>query len=149
MRGYYGIGIWHPKTDVNVGTLFRSALSFGANFLFTVGARYKKQSSDTTDSRRHVPMFAFNDIGDLKNHLPYGCPLVGIELTSMAHDLRNYVHFERACYMLGAEDHGLSPNIIDECHHLVQIGGLSHCLNVSTAGSIVMYDRMMKNAPSQ
>lgn len=31
-RGYYGIGIYHPKTTENVGTLWRSAHNFGADF---------------------------------------------------------------------------------------------------------------------
>lgn len=47
-RGYCGIGIFHPKFEVNQGTLWRTALAFHANFMFTVGHRFRWQSSDTT-----------------------------------------------------------------------------------------------------
>lgn len=40
-RGYFGIGIYHTKNVLNVGTLWRSAHNFGASFIFTVGMRYR------------------------------------------------------------------------------------------------------------
>lgn len=46
-RGYFGIGIYNPKTETNMGTLWRSAYNFGADFIFTIGMRYKKMGSDT------------------------------------------------------------------------------------------------------
>lgn len=42
-KGYYGIGIYETKEETNVGTLWRSAQNFGADFIFTIGARYKTQ----------------------------------------------------------------------------------------------------------
>jgi tRNA(Leu) C34 or U34 (ribose-2'-O)-methylase TrmL len=44
---YFEIGIYHPKTRNNVGTLWRSAYQLGASGLFTIGRRYERQSSDT------------------------------------------------------------------------------------------------------
>lgn len=145
MRGFFGIGIWHPKTSVNVGTLWRSAHNFGAAFLYTVGHRYDGQPSDTTKASRHVPLLAFSTIDDLVAHLPHGCPLVGVELDARAWPLPRVVHPERACYLLGAEDHGLPDAVRTRCHLLVQVPGASRCLNVATAGSIVLYDRIMKD----
>ena len=51
---------------------------------------------------------------------------------------------ERAVYLLGAEDHGLSRKALDKCHHFIMIPGsqLDQSLNVSVAGSIIMYDRV-------
>ena len=145
MRGYFGIGIEHSKTEQNIGTLFRSAVVFGASFIFTVGRRYRRQCSDTTKGYRHMPLFHFAEIGDLLWHLPYGCPLIGIELHEEATMLKDYAHRERACYLLGAEDHGLTGEAIDACHELIILPG-RFCLNVATAGSIVMYDRHVKEA---
>ncbi len=140
-RGFFGVGIYHPKHEVNQGTLWRSAFAFGANFAFTVGQRFKKQASDVPRAWHHVPMYHYRDLDDLVEHLPHDCMLVGVELDERSHPLDRFVHPERCCYLLGAEDHGLPPAVIERCHALVQVPGLKTCLNVATAGSLVMYDR--------
>lgn len=58
-RGYFGIGVYHPKNVINIGTLWRSANCFGADFLFTIGHRYKHQGSDTLKTYRHIPLYLF------------------------------------------------------------------------------------------
>lgn len=141
-RGFWAIGIWHTKTEHNVGTLWRSAHLLGAAFVFTVGRRYKsRQSSDTMDTRRHVPLFHFDDVADLHRHLPHSCKLVGVELDDRAVMLADYKHPERAVYLLGAEDHGLSHDMLAMCHDVVRLPG-AHSMNVAVAGSIVAYDRV-------
>lgn len=145
-RGFFAIGVYHPKTEANIGTLWRSAHAFGASMIFTVGMRYKRQSSDTSSAWKHVPLMHFSTIDDLVAHLPYDCLLAGIELEPTAYRLGNYVHREQACYLLGAEDYGLPPNVLAKCHQKIEIPGASRCLNVAVAGSIVMYDRVSKGA---
>ena len=140
MRGYFGIGIENGKTEMNLGTLWRSAHIFGASFIFTIGRRYKYQSSDVKKSWRSVPLFNFQAMADLKIHLPLGCQLVGIEMITNAEDIEGFGHPERACYLLGCEDSGLSKAAMESCHRLVRIPG-NDCLNVAVAGSIVLYDR--------
>jgi len=49
-------------------------------------------------------------------------------------------HPRRCVYLLGAEDHGLSKKAMQQCHHLIKFKS-QKSLNVSVAGSIVMYDR--------
>lgn len=66
MRGYYGIGVYHPKTSANIGTLWREAYLYGADFIFTIGRRYKKQSSDTTKTIRHLPLWEFKTFEEFK-----------------------------------------------------------------------------------
>lgn len=139
-RGFYGIGIWHPKREHNVGTLLRTANIFGAAFVFTVGKRYTQQASDTMKTPRHIPLFHFTDIIDLREHLPHGCPLVGIELTEEAQALSHHRHLPQACYLLGAEDAGLSNAVLDLCHTTLRLPG-KYSMNVAVAGSIVIYDR--------
>lgn len=141
---FYGIGIYHPKFEVNVGTLFRSAVAFGAGFLFVIGRRYEKQASDTINARNEIPLFTFDSMESAKRNLPYSCKLVGVELSEKSENLVDYIHPDNALYLLGAEDHGLPEKIKDMCHDLIQIPS-GQCLNVSVAGSIVMYDRMLKN----
>lgn len=144
--GFFAVGIWHPKHENNVGTLWRSATLYDAAFVFTVGARYRRQASDTPNTPAHIPLFHYTDVDDLVKHLPYSAPLVGIELDSRAKDLTSYSHPQRAVYLLGAEDHGLSPEVMDRCHDLVvvpTVRSFSH--NVAVAGGILLHDRFTKS----
>ncbi len=144
-KGYFGIGIYHIKKEVNLGTLWRHAYCFNADFVFTIGRRYQRQSSDKTDTSSHIPCYHYNTIDDLKNNLPTKCKIVGIELLPDARKLSNYVHPMSCIYLLGAEDHGLSKEALKVCHDVVYIPS-SPSLNVSTTGSIVMYDRVTKGS---
>lgn len=146
-RGFFAIGVWHPKREVNIGSLFRAARLFGASFVYTIGARYERQASDTTKTSRHIPLIHFDDIEDLHKHLPYGAPLVGVELDPRAEPLATFEHPAAACYLLGAEDHGLSLDVRDRCHRIVQVETvLPHSMNVACAGSILLHDRHIKQA---
>ncbi len=141
-RGFFAIGIEHTKTPQNIGTLWRSANLYGAAFVFTVGARYERQSADTMATPRHIPLLHFTSIEDLVEHLPHGCPLVGVEMADDSTELSSFVHPERACYLLGAEDHGLTKAALDAVHHTVVVETMRpESLNVAVAGSIVLHDR--------
>lgn len=142
-RGYFGIGIYHPKTTENIGTLWRSAHNVGADFIFTIGKRYKKQASDTTRAERHVPLYEFASFDDFKERLPRGCEVVFVEQAEGARDLKDIKHPEAACYILGAEDYGI-PETFMRGHQKVYID-TPHCLNVAVAGSILLYDRQSKS----
>jgi tRNA(Leu) C34 or U34 (ribose-2'-O)-methylase TrmL len=144
-RGYCGIGIFRGKTEANVGTLWRSAFCLGADFIFTIGARYKKQSSDTAQAYRHIPLWEFADFEDFRNHIPYDCQLIGVELCEQAKSLERFTHPERAIYLLGPEDGSLPMAVIDLCQHIVKFSS-SYCLNVASAGTVVLYDRQTKTA---
>lgn len=144
LRGFYGIGIVGSKTPLNVGTLWRSAGSLGAAFIFTAGRRYPKQASDTIKAWRHIPLFEIDSADELFDHIPKDCVPVAVEIAANSRPLKNYVHPERAVYILGAEDMGIPPRVLDRCRDIVQLPG-EFCLNVSTAGSIVLYDRVSKS----
>lgn len=144
-RGYFGIGIYHGKAEVNTGSLWRTASLYDAAFIFTIGRRYQMQASDTPKTRLHTPLFHYDSIDEFKAHLPWGAPLVGVELDPRAVPLPEFKHPERAVYLLGAEDHGLPPHVIDQCHHLVTIPSIQpQSMNVAVAGSLMIYDRFTK-----
>lgn len=90
-----------------------------------------------------MPYFHYATFDDFYAHLPKGAMLVGVELNEEASPLETFLHPRRCVYLLGAEDHGLSSKAIDKAHHLVKFKSRLS-LNVSVAGSIVMYDRGMK-----
>jgi tRNA(Leu) C34 or U34 (ribose-2'-O)-methylase TrmL len=143
-RGYCGIGVYHPKTEANIGTLWRSAHAFGADFIFTVGPRYRRQASDTTNAANHVPLYEFVSLEDMEGHLPKGCQVVPVEVGG-ALDLKYIRHPERAVYLLGPEDGSIPAEYMAKKKLTVEIE-TAHCLNVATTGSIVLYDRAMKAA---
>jgi len=141
VRGYFGIGVFHAKKEVNIGTLMRSAYCFGASFVFTVGRRYRPQAGDTVGCIRSVPCYHYDNMDSLVNHVPIGCRIVGVELAEGARELGRYAHLDRCVYLLGAEDHGIPAKELALCHEIIVIPGTSQCLNVAAAGSIVMFDR--------
>ena len=137
---FFGIGIQNGKTPENLGVLWRSAQNLGASFIFTIGNRYAKQACDTHHAVKSMPYYHYDTFDEFFNHLPKGARLVGVELTDEAEALESFHHPRRCVYLLGAEDHGLSQKAIDKSHFLVKSKS-ELSLNVSIAGSIVMYDR--------
>jgi tRNA G18 (ribose-2'-O)-methylase SpoU len=137
---YFGIGIQNGKTPENHGVLWRSAQNLGASFIFTIGNRYAKQACDTHNAVKAMPYFHYDNFDEFYNYLPKGARLIGVELTDKAIDLETFNHPRRCVYLLGAEDHGLSKQAIEKSHYLVKFKS-QLSLNVSVAGSIIMYDR--------
>lgn len=136
------MGIVNGKTEKNIGTLWRAAYLFDAAYIFTVGARYRRQASDTPLTPKQIPLFEFTDMDDLLGHLPYGCPLVGVEQDPRALDLSEFTHPQQACYLLGAEDYGLTPEVLDRCHFIVEMSTPNPgSMNVATAGALVISNR--------
>src|SRR5262249_39255923 len=141
-RGYFEIGIYHGKSTHNLGTLWRSAYQLGAAGIFTIGARFPKQASDTRKSWRHRPGRGYVGVEHLKSSRPNGALLVGIEMGGRP--LRGYCHPEAAVYLLGAEDHGIPAAIAKRCNSLISLDAIrTASYNVAVAGSIVMYHRTM------
>jgi tRNA G18 (ribose-2'-O)-methylase SpoU len=141
--GYFGIGIENSKTPMNIGTLWRSAYVFDAAMLFTINRRYEKQCSDNIRAVNHLPLQHFATFEEFYSALPYSCQLVGVEIDPRAKILRKFCHPDRAIYLLGAEDNGLSKRALEKCHHVIQLPG-KMSVNVAVAGSIVMCHRIMQ-----
>ena len=142
-NGYFGIGVECMKNVINYGTLFRTAQIFEADFIFLIGKRFKTQSSDTMKSWRHMPLYQYSDFNDFNKHRPYNCKLIGIELDEKATPISEFKHPKQAIYLLGAEDNGISKNALKQCQELIVLPG-ERSVNVSVAGSIVIYDRITK-----
>lgn len=140
-RGYFAIGAEGISKPMNLGNLMRSAHAFGASFIFTVNAHYsvRRAKSDTSKAEGQVPYYAWDSVAGMV--LPKGCRLVGVELTETAIDLPSFRHPARAAYVLGRERGALSEEMLARCAFVVRIP-TRFCINVATAGAIVMYDRL-------
>lgn len=143
-RGYFAIGVFRPKTEQNIGTLWRHADLYGAAYVFTIGSRYRKQSSDTSHTPFKIPLLHYGDFEDFQEHAPYAAETVCVELADSAVELPSFSHPPQAIYLLGAEDHGLPRSILEgrRCVQIPSPGERS--MNVAVAGSLVMYDRHLK-----
>jgi tRNA G18 (ribose-2'-O)-methylase SpoU len=141
-RGYFGIGVEGISKPMNLGNLFRTAHAFGAAFGFTINAHYSLElgKSDTSGTPENIPFYNFKSMDQLV--LADGCALIGVELADTAIDLPSFRHPRCAAYVFGPERGELSPNLMDQCSHIVRIPA-KFCINVGTAGAIVMYDRIM------
>lgn len=142
-RGYFGIGVEGVSKPMNVGSLYRSAHAFGAEFVFAVAPAVDLRQihrSDTSQTAKHIPLYEYGSVAELT--LPRGCRLVGVELLDEAVELPSFSHPERAAYVLGPERGSLSPELVARCDFTVKIP-TRFCINVGMAGAILMYDRMI------
>ncbi|MAT35465.1 MAG: rRNA methyltransferase [Ponticaulis sp.] len=143
MRGYFAIGAEGISKPMNLGALMRTSHAFGSSFVFSVGAAEKIKTmykSDTSKSFEHVPYYQWDSVDTMA--LPKGCTLVGVELTDDAIELPSFRHPTAAAYVLGRERGSLTPEMIEKCAFVVKIP-MKFCVNVSVAGALVMYDRMI------
>ena len=142
-RGYFAVGVEGISKPGNLGNLLRSAHAFGASFTFAIGGVWSRQESglaDTSDSPAQVPFYRFDSVADMQ--LPTGCDLVGIELLDSAVELPSFRHPRSAAYVLGPERGSLSPALVERCAYVVKIP-TRFCINLSVAGAVVMYDRII------
>lgn len=142
-EGFFGIGVINNVTELNIGTLWRSAYILGASFIFTVDKKYKPQCSDVTKAWTKIPLFHYNDMEELKENLPFSTQLIGVELVDDAIPLIDFEHPQRAAYLLGNEQIGLSQRVLDQCQSVIKLPG-NFSLNVAVTGSIILYDRTTK-----
>jgi tRNA G18 (ribose-2'-O)-methylase SpoU len=142
-ENFFGIGILDPKTNHNIGTLWRSAYILGASYIFIIGGKYNHQSSDTSKAWSKIPFYKYDDFEHFYKSLPHSTQLVGVEMSDKSTPIQSFIHPPRASYLLGSEDNGLPIDVVQKCHKLVQLPGKSS-LNVSVSGSIMMFDRINK-----
>lgn len=141
MRGFCGIGLDNPKTDINVGSAMRAAGIYGAAFVAATGRRFKKANTDTMKSYRHLPLMRPKDLRDI---LPYDCIPVAVDIIEGAIPLPEYEHPERAFYIFGAEDNTLGERITGWCRDIVYVP-TAGCMNLAAAVNVVLYDRLAKS----
>lgn len=140
----YGIGLDNPKFSTNVGSVLRAAGNFGAGFVAIRGQRFKHQRAPTNKSQhqRHMPVFQCDDLHTM---IPYGCVPVGVDLVDHAENIITYEHPKNAFYVFGAEDATLGERVLGWCRDVIYVP-THHCMNLSGAVHVVLYDRMRQLA---
>ena len=138
---YFEIGIFHPRSDENIGTLWRSAYQLGAAGIFTIGRPYKHQTSDVVKAEYQLPLRHYQTFEEFEENRPGGAVLVGVELGGVP--LAQFRHPEQAVYLLGSEANGLPPRVLARCNTVITVEAVNKAsYNVAVAGSLVMYHRL-------
>jgi tRNA (guanosine-2'-O-)-methyltransferase len=141
----FGIGILNYLHDCNISGLMRSAYCFNAGFVFTIGKKYKRESADTVNCIEQIPYYHYLTLDDFEKNIPYGYQVICVENPPEAKKIETFCHPKKAIYLLGNEAQGLPKKVINKNWPIVKIES-KMCLNVSVAGSIIMYDRQAKIA---
>lgn len=138
-RGYCAIGLYMPKTEMNVGGAMRAAYCYGAAMIAVQGKRFRKMSTDPQASWRHVPLL---QVDNLRDALPFDCQPVCVELAEDAESLVTFQHPQRAFYIFGPED-GSVPKELTGRYRTVVVP-TNFCMNLAATVNVVLYDRRAK-----
>lgn len=143
VSGYCAVGVVNAKNQANVGTLWRSAYQLGAQFIFTIGTRYRQQPTDTVRAVQRMPLFELNSWSSFVEFAPHGARWIAVETGGTP--LEDFEHPLDAVYILGSEDAGLPNSVLRACHDVVTLRSERYAsYNVAVAGSLVLYDRQQK-----
>lgn len=139
-RGYVCIGLHHPKSPINVGSVLRAAGVYGAALVASSGRRYTRAPTDTMKHYRHLPLI---QVDDLKELVPFDCVPVAVDLLQPSTPLPQYQHPERAFYVFGPEDGTLGKSVVEWCRDTIHVP-TKGCMNLAACVNVVLYDRMAK-----
>lgn len=153
----------NPKTPANVGGVIRAASIFGVSQVWWTGTRVSdgppggvnSSQVGTSMSRkkwrlpREERMKAYDiawgiDDQALDRLVGEGFTPICVELVEGAELLPHFEHPEGdVVYVFGPEDGAVPKGVRHFCHRFVQIPG-KHCLNLSAACNVILYDRTAK-----
>ena len=140
------IVLCNPKYPHNVGGIIRIASCFGIEHLVWTGDRV---TLDTKKGERLPREERMKGYANVKLYPGRENPLdafpddVAIELVKGSQLLPRFEHPKNPVYVFGPEDGSVPQGIRRKCHAFVAIPTF-HCLNLSNAVSLVMYDRLVK-----
>lgn len=134
-----------PKYPHNVAGAIRAASCFDVKSLIYTGERFAFEAGERIP--REERMKGYASVNFRASERPFdlleqGTP-VCVELHNTSRSLVDFEHPGDAIYVFGPEDGHVSQMIRRFCHHFVHIP-TKHCLNLSAAINVVLYDRRVK-----
>jgi len=144
------IVLMDPKYPHNLGQTIRACSAFGVKQLWWTGDRVLKELEGLDRIPREERMRGYEDVKILHNDRPFdayaGRPVTPVAVEyrpGNSEELPHFIHPENALYVFGPEDGGLDQVTLKQCHRFLFIP-TKHCLNLSMAVGLVLYDRLAK-----
>jgi tRNA(Leu) C34 or U34 (ribose-2'-O)-methylase TrmL len=141
-----GVVLINPKYAHNVAAAIRACSCFGISSLVWTGGRVDPKQYDRLP--REERMKGYKDVEWVQSAYPFDfypkCVVpVCVEIGNGAMNLVDFSHPPQAVYVFGPEDGGVPQVIRRFCHHFIYIPSY-HCLNLSAALNVVLYDRVRR-----
>lgn len=139
----------NPKYDHNVAGILRTCSCFGVKQLWWTGSRVSLDKPKHERLPREERMKGYADVKMFDQQekpfdaFPDDCTPVAIELVPGAQLLPHFVHPKNPVYVFGPEDGSIPSILRRHCQSFVAIP-TAHCLNLSQAVTLVLYDRLIK-----
>ena len=142
----FAVGVYNISKEFNIGSLLRTAHSAKVKEFFLIGER-SFNTYAAVSSEKWTKINYFKEINEFLLHIEntdYNLILVDQEKDSES--LFDFNYPENPLFLLGAEKGGLPFYIKTKNYPIVEIPqfGLIHSLNLSCAGSIVIYHYLYK-----
>lgn len=145
-----GVILTNPKYVHNVAAAIRACSCFGVSTVIWTPDRSGDLRVDPTTMERlprEERMKGYKDVYWETNNRPFdlfpdSVP-VCVELVPHAENLAQFEHPGNAVYVFGPEDGSVPQVFRMHCHRFLFIPS-HHCLNLSAALNVVLYDRRVK-----
>jgi len=144
------IVMFNPKYPHNVGAAVRACSCFDSPLILFTGERVSLEPSGVKGYRlpREERMKGYKDVTLVNDEYPFnrfknGITPVAVEVRDNAELLPNFIHPENAVYVFGPEDGSLPQIFLKHCQRFLYIPS-KHCLNLSAAIYVTLYDRKAK-----
>ena len=139
------VALINPKYPRNIGQVIRSASCFGVKQVWYTGNRAQIGEGKRLPREERMKGYANVDLIHFDyffEQFPDAIP-VGVEVLENAEISTTFEHPEKAVYVFGPEDGHIPQTVRRHCHRFVTIPS-AHCLNLSVAVSLILYDRRLK-----
>lgn len=141
----------------NIGTMFRLCDAFRVERLYVCGfdlqAHKRNLRTAAAGTIRWVPWEVREDAADVvRESRAAGYSIAAVELAEASLPPQDLRATGPICLVLGAENHGVSPAILELADQCIEIptDGIGGSINLTTAAAIVLYElsRRFPLAPS-
>jgi tRNA(Leu) C34 or U34 (ribose-2'-O)-methylase TrmL len=138
----------NPKFPHNVGVTVRAASCFGVQQVLYTGDRVAMELEKKRRLPREERLKDYKDVELRQFDYPFevfenDVVPVAVELRQNSELLPQFEHPEKAVYVFGPEDGSIPSVLLRHCHRFVVIP-THHCVNLSAAVYLMLYDRMLK-----
>ena len=142
----FSVGVYNISKEFNIGSLLRTAHSAKVKEFFLIGEK-SFNSYAAVSSEKWTKIIFFKELEEFLLYIQStNYNLVIVDQAEGSTSLFEYNFPENPLFLLGAEKGGLPVSVKTKKYPIIEIPqfGLIHSLNLSSAGSIVIYHYLYK-----